>query len=137
MAEKGEGKKGRREGGLCKKRVVQRVQRVQRMADRRETNMQIFVKTCTEKTITLNVKSLDTIESVKIKIQDKEGIPLDQQRLIYAGKLLEDDQSLSDYNVADEARLHVVPRPRKTEIQNSSHPAVCDQEHDQEHDQEA
>ena len=74
--------------------------------------MQIFIKTLSGKTITLDIEKTDSVESVKRKIEEKEGIEVGQQRLVFGGKQLEDNYTLGDYNIENDSNIHLVLRLR-------------------------
>ena len=74
------------------------------------SQMQIFVKTLTGKNITLDVNPTDTVQHLKNQLHDREAIPQEQQRLIFAGKQLDDNRQLSDYNMQKDATIHLVLR---------------------------
>ena len=77
--------------------------------------MQIFVKTLTGRTINVEVEKTDTIRRVKERIHDKEGVPVGQQKLIFAGRQLEDDQTISDYHIQKESTVHLILKPTPTQ----------------------
>lgn len=70
--------------------------------------MQIFIKTITGRTVVLDADPSDIVRRIKEKLLEKDGIPIDSQRLIFSGKHLENDHPLSDYGIQTESTLHLV-----------------------------
>ena len=74
--------------------------------------MQIYIKTLTGRTVSLIVEEGETIKTVKVKLRDKDGVPVEEQRLVYNNQELEDSKTLQQYGIMREATLHVVINPR-------------------------